>query len=419
MKKYESGRAAASKSGKAPPRASSVRGATFARSKRRKSKASKYERAIISAVAALVLLALALGIFLLARGGDRTDNTDDADLPMSVSANQPDEGITPNEATPGETSAASISTPVEVALQTPPPRTTPLLLPVCKRADTTEKVVAITVDDCFDGANLIKIVDAAVSAGGKITVFPIGKNLQDEEVAESIRYAYEKGCEIENHTWSHAGLFDLDDERFAQEIWYQNRMVSMVLGVDYQMHFLRSRGGDNKDDQRTHYYMNQLGYLGYAHWRLIDESGEDYLMRNIRPGDILLFHTNTKDTIMLQSMIPKLAQQGYRLVTLNELYGLPQNEVSELTEETVFEPMVGYTYIMETLVKGDYKHAVHEMQKRLDELGYLKAEYNGYYGSTTENCVRAFQKRAGLKETGVADAATQRALMADNAPRAN
>lgn len=64
----------------------------------------------------------------------------------------------------------------------------------------------------------------------------------------------------------------------------------------------------------------------------------------------------------------------------------------------------------ETLQEGDQGEDVYNMQARLDELGYLDTDYDGYYGEHTASCVREFQKNNGLEETGVADPDTQRKL---------
>jgi hypothetical protein len=50
-------------------------------------------------------------------------------------------------------------------------------LPVFSSAKTEEKIVAITVDDCFQAENLEQIVNKAIEVGAKLTIFPIGKNV--------------------------------------------------------------------------------------------------------------------------------------------------------------------------------------------------------------------------------------------------
>ena len=71
-----------------------------------------------------------------------------------------------------------------------------------------------------------------------------------------------------------------------------------------------------------------------------------------------------------------------------------------------------------TLVPGDRNQRVRELQARLIRLGYQTGYTDGVYGSKTKKAVSAFQKRAGIKATGTADEATQRALFKSNAPTA-
>ncbi len=73
----------------------------------------------------------------------------------------------------------------------------------------------------------------------------------------------------------------------------------------------------------------------------------------------------------------------------------------------------------ETLQKGDSGAAVKSVQQRLKELGYYSASCDGNYGNQTVNAVKAFQKKNGLSQTGIADAATQKKLNATTAVKAN
>ena len=90
-----------------------------------------------------------------------------------------------------------------------------------------------------------------------------------------------------------------------------------------------------------------------------------------------------------------------------------QVEEPEQKEETGEDEV---TY--ETLQQGDSGRAVKKLQKRLIKLGYLTGKADGKYGKGTAKAVKAFQKKAGLKKTGIADDATQKALFADDAPAA-
>ena len=300
-------------------------------------------------------------------------------------------------------------------------------LPVIHHADTTEKRIAITVDDCFQMDNLKTIAKLAIDRGGRLTLFPIGQNVVRDGMSDILKACvFDYGFEIENHTWSHSRIFRMSEEDMAAEIWKQRAAVNQALGVNYQEHFFRLMGGDGEYDQRTHNYLRQLGYLGIADWSL---SGSDADLERIKsslaPGKIYLFHTTDADTAKLKEFIPYAVSQGYELVTLNELLGLEANAVSDLsTAETTMPEPQPYATVYAEQKKGDYSWSVVLIQRALYEKGYLadgaktatKGDVaDGVYGDSTADAISAFQRANGLPETGVADAATQRLLLGDAA----
>ena len=282
-------------------------------------------------------------------------------------------------------------------------------LPVCMGCDTDRMVVAFTIDDCNQPDNLKKIIAMFRKYDGKATIFPIGENVEMNK--DVLKSAWEQGFEIENHTWSHSGLYPDDDDELARQIWSQNYAVSQALGVNYQMHFLRPRGGDNRYDQRTHAYMRQMGYYGLAYWNHVGVLNPTKISpSSVRPGDIILFHTTDKDIEQLNELVPALAERGFRFVTLNELYGLPENETMLLEEDLTVEPLHPWVRFPQTYHPEDYLHDVYLIQERLTELGFLNSPYNGYYGQKTMAAVRAFQKSRGMTADGIVGKDTWRAL---------
>ncbi len=92
-----------------------------------------------------------------------------------------------------------------------------------------------------------------------------------------------------------------------------------------------------------------------------------------------------------------------------------------------YEGYVYATYIQVTeeakssdrLVKGDKGTAVKELQKRLTELGYYSATCDGNFGEVTENAVKAFQKKNGLTQDGVAGPVTMKKMESSSAIKAD
>ncbi len=72
-----------------------------------------------------------------------------------------------------------------------------------------------------------------------------------------------------------------------------------------------------------------------------------------------------------------------------------------------------------TLKKGDKGTAVKALQQRLKELGYYQYTCDSTYGDRTVEAVKAFQKKNGLTQDGVAGPSTQKKLNAANAIKAD
>ena len=78
---------------------------------------------------------------------------------------------------------------------------------------------------------------------------------------------------------------------------------------------------------------------------------------------------------------------------------------------TVTNPPVNTGYI--TLRVGDSGEPVKALQQGLRKAGYFKGTVDGKYGESTYDAVLAFQKANNLRQTGVANAATQKLLFGD------
>lgn len=75
------------------------------------------------------------------------------------------------------------------------------------------------------------------------------------------------------------------------------------------------------------------------------------------------------------------------------------------------------TLLSQTLTSGSHKSYVTRLQTRLLYKNYYSDVIDGDYGEDTAKAVKAFQKKAGLPENGVADPATLKALFAPGAPK--
>ena len=124
---------------------------------------------------------------------------------------------------------------------------------------------------------------------------------------------------------------------------------------------------------------------------------------------------------MFEAFVQEASRKGYKLVTMNELFGLNQDVVGDrLTiDQQTLPSMDDYVSTYYDLKLNYRANAVYSLQARLAELGYLTgdaAKPDGLYGPNTSIAVSAFQAKIGEAATGNATVATQERLFALNAP---
>ena len=235
-------------------------------------------------------------------------------------------------------------------------------LPVFEKADTEDKRIAITVDECSGAAITMEFARAAYNYGAKLTLFPAGENVMRQNMADVLKGClYSMGFEIENRCYSTtARLYAMNDVMMAAEIWKQEIALSYVLGVRYHPHFLRLYGGDGENDLRTHFYLAQLGYKGIADWTFNGgtmDTGK--IGKNLAPGNIYYFKTTKSDLQMMELLMAK-----------------PGNIISV---DTFMDHIWGYDTETESNVVWVY---VSYLRKKLSALGadvVIKATRNAGY----------------------------------------
>ena len=298
------------------------------------------------------------------------------------------------------------------------------MLPVFKKANTNERVIAITLDECSDLKLMQSFIGLARHYGAKLTLFPTGENIMKSGMGTLLKSCLlSEGYEIENRGYSElARVYQYVDSLMVQEIWKQSVALNFVLGVKYQPHFYRMYGGLGENDPRTHAYLKQQGYLGIAHWTT-SCTGMDVedIPSKLTPGGIYAFRCSQEDGQRMYTLMAAAKKAGYRMVTMNQLFGYPANETTKVQGSLLAETLPAFTYDTSeytTLVPGDCCWAVARLQQRLADLGYLpEGSSDGMFGEKTSIALRAFQTQISVAASGAADIATQQRLFATDAPK--
>lgn len=191
-----------------------------------------------------------------------------------------------------------------------------------------------------------------------------------------------------------------------------------------------------------------ISYAGMTNVFNSQTSGKyDFSILELSNPDVIFCAPGVKDEILSEARFQELqAVQDKRVFEVEPYYmewqgrtviqaalKLAENAFPELVEESEPEGIDPTSKIekevnsefglnsseentsYETLEPGSSGDEVYALQERLTELGYLKASFNGDYGSFTEEAVKAFQKDHKMAETGIADEETQRAIYGENA----
>lgn len=192
--------------------------------------------------------------------------------------------------------------------------------------DRSEKRIAITVDDCYDSENVQAILDLCLEYEIAVTFFVIGKALKmdDQPLWQDVLDA---GCEIGNHTWSHARLPDLNSRDIKWQLNHTQEKLNELLGYEYPMQVMRPPYGrlsvdaNKKSDIWVVEAIEEAGYKHAVRWD-VSQTDPDKAIKQVQNGSILLYHANKKDVRCLTQLIPALLGKGYECVTVSALLNI-------------------------------------------------------------------------------------------------
>lgn len=188
--------------------------------------------------------------------------------------------------------------------------------------DIDENIVLLTIDDAPD-QHALEMAEILKENNAGAIFFVNGHLLETDEQKQILKQIYDMGFIIGNHTYSHAYLPDLNENKQAKEIEQVNEMVEEIIGE--KPLFFRAPHGANTDfskklaDDEEMVLMNwSYGYDFQAEYMekeaLVEIMLQTELLGN---GANLLMHDRkwTKDA--LEEIIIGLREKGYTIVDPN------------------------------------------------------------------------------------------------------
>lgn len=185
--------------------------------------------------------------------------------------------------------------------------------------DLTKKQIALTFDDGPNETNTKTVLDALEEYGGKATFMVVGQNV-NKTTGELLERELELGCEIGNHSYSHANFKSVTPEEAEDELQKTDEVVEEYTGEKPTL--IRVPYGLCESNVLCCMNRPNISWsVDTEDWKYKDsERLIRYVTENAADGGIVLMHDIHKATAQaVDSILDNLIGQNYEMVTVTEL----------------------------------------------------------------------------------------------------
>lgn len=204
------------------------------------------------------------------------------------------------------------------------PDTSGIAGPTTEETEMSEEVkyIALTFDDGPNSTTTNEVIDKLEKYGIVASFFLVGNNIDDES-AKAVKRAYDLGCEIDNHSRSHSNMTELSAEEIKAEYDYTDGKVYEITGEHTK--FFRPPYIAVHQIMFDNIDVPFIAGIGANDWedRVTAEMRARMILKQAKDGDIILLHDaegNSMTVEALDTIIPELQKQGYKFVTVTELF---------------------------------------------------------------------------------------------------
>ncbi len=181
-------------------------------------------------------------------------------------------------------------------------------------------MVALTFDD-GPGRYTDRLLNCLKKNHATATFFMVGSNVPSHK--STVKKMAKMGCELGNHSYSHAAFSTLSNSSIASEVSRTSRNIKNAAGRGPTL--LRLPYGDGAANSRV---LSAIGLpsvywsIDTRDWANTGNPGHTVsaVLDHVRSGDIILMHDIHYSTIVAaEKIIPALRKRGYQLVTVSQL----------------------------------------------------------------------------------------------------
>jgi peptidoglycan-N-acetylmuramic acid deacetylase len=192
--------------------------------------------------------------------------------------------------------------------------------------DTEDKVLYLTFDAGYENGNTASILDALKKHNAPATFFLVGNYL--ETSPDLVKRMVEEGHTVGNHTYHHPDMSKLSTkEAFQKELSDLEALYQQTTGQTMKKYYRPPQG---KYSEANLTMAKEMGYhtffwsLAYVDWyedkQPTKEEAFQKLLGRIHPGAIVLLHSTSKTNgQILDELLTKWEEMGYRFAALDEL----------------------------------------------------------------------------------------------------
>ena len=183
----------------------------------------------------------------------------------------------------------------------------------------SRKAVALTFDDGPNPNTTPAALELLKKYNAKATFFIVGRSVAGNE--DIIKQVVAEGHQIGNHSWSHPLLTKISLEEAKSQINDTTEALKKASGQD--VHIMRPPyGGINSTIQAAVDQSFILWNIDTLDWKNRNTASIMREIRKTQPGSIILMHDIHQTSIdALPSVLQYLTEQGFELVTIDELMG--------------------------------------------------------------------------------------------------
>ena len=193
--------------------------------------------------------------------------------------------------------------------------------------NTDEKVLYLTFDAGYENGHTEAILDTLQKHDVKAAFFLVGNYL--EKNADLVRRMVEEGHIVGNHTMSHPNMSAISDpEAFRAELEGLENLFQEITGKDLPKYYRPPQGvysEKNLENAKELGYKTVFWSLAYADWDNNNQPAKDVALERIlsrtHKGAVILLHsTSQTNAEILDTLLTRWKDMGYRFETIDKLF---------------------------------------------------------------------------------------------------